>query len=91
MSSDWKKCLREEIVCSKGAKNTSHILPQDSDIELVYRRAVVFNFNIYWNKEDLHAIPCDEVTGYKERWTGALCDDENVKQRQDVLAPLNAR
>lgn len=50
MSKDWRQKAREYIVCHQSATSSADVLPQDCDIEMVYRRAVVFNVNLYWKK-----------------------------------------
>lgn len=93
MSPDWRKKARELIVCRTSARTTAHILPQDTDLELVLRRAVEFNSRLYWERMleiDLTGITCDESVGYNPDGSMLLCSREELGKRGRILSQLNA-
>ncbi len=93
-SERWKSAARETICTSKSTVSTSRVLPQDEDIALVYRRAVLFNVSLYWGRTlqpRLIDIPCDIETGYTPDGYIILEEEQHVQARKSLLAKVNAR
>lgn len=94
MTPGWKKKAREAIVCRKSATTTSHVLPQYSDIELVFKGAIVFNYNSYWVRTltaDLRSVPCNESVGFNEDGSLLMCREHDVQERKSIINRLNSK
>lgn len=84
--------IREVVACRVGT--TCDILPQDEDLDLVFRRAVLFNDQMYWRRcleSDLTDIVGDKSNRYLEDGKILLCSAESIKKRKGILNKLNSK
>lgn len=94
MSREWKERVRENICCGPPVKTTFHLLPQDNDLELVYRRSVLFNVELYWVRcvQPEHIkIPYNVNERYKDDGKILLPRNADIASRASILKRLNSK
>lgn len=92
MSSEWRLQIRKLIVCSPTVTSTSRLLPQDEDLDLLYRRAIIFNILEYWGKTLTYQLIVDynEAMGYHSDGKMLMFHAERLRERKNILSEINS-
>ena len=95
MSGQWQQAARKYILMHPKTKCMSHLLPQNEDLILVYRRGIVFVTNMYWlpaSQTKFHAsFPVGLEVGTDEDEDPLLEMRSDIERRRNAVKFRNAK